>query len=85
MSLQCNCSSDALFKVQAIDLRTRFREKGYPENILGLAYKKALATKRPTLLTPKSKSREDGVIEPIRLIGTYDEAAASVRTILQKH
>ncbi|XP_071999452.1 uncharacterized protein [Engystomops pustulosus] len=49
------CSSDDDFEIQADDLKNRFRQRGYSNRSLKLAYWRAKRTARQTLLSPKEK------------------------------
>ncbi|CAJ0937918.1 unnamed protein product [Ranitomeya imitator] len=77
-----NCSSPATFRTQAFDLRERFRDRGYPDEVLDPAFRNALSKDRRTLLHSKKKS--DGE-DTLRIIGTYDNQVNQVFSILRKH
>ncbi|XP_072000593.1 uncharacterized protein [Engystomops pustulosus] len=52
------CSTDSNFEKQAIDMKARFQERGYPMRTIEQGYQRAKRTKRMDLLTRKIKKSE---------------------------
>lgn len=82
LRLRWNCSTKSRFLEQARELRTRFREKGNPDKILRDSFHHALSLERSAFLTPKQRNDDESIS---CIIGTYDEAAGSIRDILTRH
>lgn len=70
-------------ELQAKDLGDCFREKGFPIGILRWVYNRALDTDRTNLLAPRQRKKDNP--DPVRMIGTYDNAANLVRNIRKRH
>lgn len=77
-----NCSTEVDFQNECRTLYQRFCERGYPKRPLRRAYLRALHTPRATLLTNLNPPPKDSTI---RLIGTFDNYAQEIRTILRRH
>ncbi|CAJ0929381.1 unnamed protein product, partial [Ranitomeya imitator] len=77
-----NCSDPAIFRTQAYDLRERFRERGYPDEVLDPAFRNAMSRERHTLL---QTHRELEAENTPRIIGTYDNQTNRVFSVLKKH
>ncbi|XP_056378779.1 uncharacterized protein LOC130274454 [Hyla sarda] len=82
LRLRRNCTQEREFLRQAGDLRSRFRDRGYPDRVLIPAFKHAKATPRQQLLVPK-KHPETAPL--CRVIGTFDNMSGPIREILQRH
>ncbi|CAJ0934270.1 unnamed protein product [Ranitomeya imitator] len=63
-------------------LRERFRDRGYPDEVLDLAFRNAMGKDRRSLLQTKSKPEVEDIP---RIIGTYDNQVNRVFSILNKH
>lgn len=55
LRLRRNCSSDQKFREQAIELRQRFTDRGYPDKVLRGSYKNVIKRARLSLLSPRPK------------------------------
>ena len=71
------CRSESAFEEQAADLCSRFREKGYREDILSNALPRAIDLDRNDLLKPKPPSS--------RISGNRTLCATTFSTTLQRH
>jgi hypothetical protein len=82
LRIKRNCSKDADYQSEAIDLLYRFRLRGYPADILDAAWRKAELTDRAALLiTGQPKQRDE------RLTFVTDNlngAAKEMRAALRK-
>lgn len=76
-----NCSRIRDYQNQAIDLKNRFQQRGYPSDVLDRANQFALNQDRSKLLIPKQKMEGQGTM---RVITTYDERSDEARNILDK-
>lgn len=77
-----NCTFTEDYKKQALDLRDRFLDRGYPREVLNQAHKKALNSNRSDLLKPKTNNDTN---VKTRIIGTFDDQANRVQSILRKY
>ncbi|XP_069821233.1 uncharacterized protein [Dendropsophus ebraccatus] len=82
LRLRRNCSTVEAFKREADLLRTRFRDRGYPNKVLKKAFHFALNCNRQDLLIPKQIDTKTD--NETRIIGTFDQAAPQIREILNK-
>ncbi|XP_056418942.1 uncharacterized protein LOC130360444 [Hyla sarda] len=65
------CSSEENFKIQADDLRKRFRNRSYSNHNLKYAYNRAKQQSRYQLLQPKQKKNEDDqILQDLRNIAS---------------
>ncbi|XP_066439944.1 fatty acyl-CoA hydrolase precursor, medium chain-like [Eleutherodactylus coqui] len=62
-------------------MHRRFRDRGYPEEVIKQSERKAAELRREDLLEPKQKSTS----EEMRIIGSFDDRSQDVRNILMKH
>lgn len=65
-------------------MRTRFKQRGYPDYVLREAFKTANSKDRTQLLNPNT-GRGDTGKEPVRVIATFDNASGPICKILQQH
>ncbi|XP_056405583.1 uncharacterized protein LOC130297297 [Hyla sarda] len=77
-----NCSSESAFKCKASQLRSRFKERGYPDKILRQAYQSAQQKERTSLLQPRDTVEDN--ITPPWIIATFD-AAVTDRHIIDQY
>lgn len=78
-----NCSDIRDYKTQAIQLKEKFRERGYPSRVIDQAYKRALFNNRESLLTPTP--RTSGEDNKVNLITTYSPYSYMIQRIIKKH
>ncbi|CAJ0958547.1 unnamed protein product [Ranitomeya imitator] len=69
LRLHRNCSSLSDFKTKSVELKYRFKDRGYPDDVINSAYCSALRSNRTTLMVPKAKTD----LSITRLIGTFDD------------
>ncbi|XP_072010869.1 uncharacterized protein [Engystomops pustulosus] len=75
------CSSDDDFEIQADDLKNRFRQRGYSNRSLKLAYWRAKRTPRQTLLSLKEKP---AIPDQVRFITNYHSQWHLMRQTLER-
>ena len=78
------CSSEMAFEEQAADLCSRFREKGYREDILNDALQRARDLDRNHLLKPKPSSSSISS-NKIVCATTFSPLSKDLRQIVEKH
>ncbi|KAM9324507.1 LOW QUALITY PROTEIN: uncharacterized protein PAF06_000559 [Gastrophryne carolinensis] len=77
-----NCSLDADFLKEAKEMEGRFRNRGYPKNIIRKAFKRARDTPRENLLRYKQKNKEN---QEVRYVTQYNSNWNNLRSILRAH
>lgn len=85
LRLHRNCSDPCTFRTQSRDLGDRFLRRGYPQDIIAVAYKGALKRDHISLFNPHTKEMDRENKTNLRIIGQFDMPSRKVRDIMEKH
>lgn len=80
-TIRWNCSTEAEFFRQVLDLTHRFHNRGYPQKVISRAFIRAKGTKRETILHPKQRMEDN----TLRIVTTYSNQWQDVRGIIQRN
>ncbi|XP_066454507.1 uncharacterized protein [Eleutherodactylus coqui] len=81
LRIRRNCSNTEDFISESRSLGNRFLQRDYPKDLIDEAFYHARDMNRTELLVPKEKDTS----QTIRIIGTYDTGAKSIRDVLQRY
>ncbi|XP_073516652.1 uncharacterized protein [Phyllobates terribilis] len=76
------CSNDETFEKQALDLKDRFRKRGYSEKAIQRSYRRAKFSDRKNLLY---QQRKIGGKDIVRFISTFNSRSNEIWNALNKH
>ncbi|CAJ0961582.1 unnamed protein product [Ranitomeya imitator] len=82
LRLRRNCSSLNDFERKSLELKDRFRARGYPHDVIDSAYHVARRSNRTSLLVPKIKTEGSTIT---RLIGTFDDQSRRIYEVFKRH
>ncbi|XP_056409794.1 uncharacterized protein LOC130332660 [Hyla sarda] len=82
LRVKSNCTENPDFKMEALNLTSRFRERGYSKKVISKAYQRANSSDRQMLLKTnrKDKKRKD---DSLRFVTTFNNQWSGLRRILQ--
>lgn len=86
MRARRNCSTEEAYQTESMDLKNRFKERGYPNWVLKRAKNKAnLVTREQTLTDSRSTLDQDSENDTPRAILTYNLESIKIKRILPKN
>ncbi|KAM4795913.1 dynein axonemal heavy chain 9-like [Rhinophrynus dorsalis] len=85
LRLRRNCSDDRLYETRVVELKNRFKQRGYGSTTIKKAAKRANSTPRHLLISDKNFKVNGTDTRPVRFIGTFNNQWETVRKILNKH